>query len=139
MILAGNPVIASRMRIVDFSISWIDTPVGLLIPFPTEQSNYKAIVKPFEWKVSEPKTARPTSQKGCSQIFFKVWILLLVSILTMIWTLYGLSRIVRMTTSTQTKSSSSKNIIKEFSTLEKAIDYVEKVLFSQSKPEINHM
>ena len=53
MILAGNPVIASRMRIVDFSISWIDTPVGLLIPFPTEQSNYKAIVKPFEWKVSE--------------------------------------------------------------------------------------
>ena len=51
MILSGNPAIASRMRIVDFSSAWTDTPVGVLIPFPIGKNHLAAIVKPFEWKV----------------------------------------------------------------------------------------
>ena len=51
MILSGNPAIASRMRIVDFSSAWTDTPAGVLIPYPVPKNNLAAIIKPFEWKV----------------------------------------------------------------------------------------
>jgi len=54
--LSGNPAIAARMRIVDFSTAWTDTPVGVLIPFPIAKNYLTAIVKPFEWKVDTNKS-----------------------------------------------------------------------------------
>jgi len=40
-----------RIKYLDFTIPWLDSPLSFLIPYPTSSENIAAIVKPFDYKV----------------------------------------------------------------------------------------
>lgn len=41
-----------RSKVVDFTFSFTDDPMALLIPFPRLDSTISGIIKPFEYEVS---------------------------------------------------------------------------------------
>ena len=51
MVLGGTASTSNRIKIIDFSTPWLETPIGFLIPYPTSNENIAAIVKPFDLTV----------------------------------------------------------------------------------------
>lgn len=37
---------------LDFTTSWLDSPLGILIPIPEASTNYTALLQPFRYQVT---------------------------------------------------------------------------------------
>ena len=51
LVLGGTASTSNRIKKIDFSTPWLETPIGFLIPYPTSNENIAAIVKPFDLTV----------------------------------------------------------------------------------------
>lgn len=44
---------AQRFKFVDYPISWYEGPLGCILPYPKENINIEASLKPFSFQVND--------------------------------------------------------------------------------------